>query len=81
MQILNYFAFFQDSCVSVCVDKFAKVNQRLMTTYVEVQSSINEKRMIEYENQIKEADAAALAAQQQQLEQVQEVEPVAETSN
>lgn len=36
-----------------------------MTTYVEVQSKINEKRMKEYENQIKEAEA--LAAQQQEL--------------
>lgn len=36
----------------------------MMSTYVEVQSRINEKRMQEYENQIKEADA--LAAQQQQ---------------
>lgn len=64
-----------------------------MTTYVEVQSSINEKRMIEYENQIKEADAAAaLAAQQQQQEQeqpqlvqlehqIEEAEPVFDASN
>lgn len=37
-----------------------------MTTYVEVQSQINEKRMVEYQEQIKQAEA--LAAQQQQAD-------------
>lgn len=45
-----------------------------MTTYVEVQSKINEKRMVEYENQIKIAEAAA----QQQLVQP---EPDIEVNN
>lgn len=67
--------------MSFCVDKFAKVNQRLMSTYVEVQSSINEKRMAEYENQIKEAEAQAIAAQQQEQQQLETQEPVIETAN
>lgn len=46
-----------------------------MGTYVEVQGKINEKRMAEYENQLKEAEAQAQA---QQL-QVQ-VEPVVEAA-
>lgn len=58
----------EDSCVGYCVDKFAKVNQRIMGTYVEVQSKINNKRMQEYEVQMKQAEE--LAAQQQELEQV-----------
>lgn len=65
----------EDSCIAFCVDKFAKTNQRMMTTYIEVQSSINEKRMQEYENQIKEAEA--LAAQQQATEPV----PLVEATN
>ena len=68
----------KDSCVSICVDKFAKVNQRLMTTYVEVQSSINEKRMAEYEAQIKQAEAAA----QQELAQPEsQPDPAVEVKN
>lgn len=59
--------------MSVCVDKFAKVNQRLMTTYVECQTKINDKRMKEYEQQLK--DAEALATQQQQEQQQQLTEP------
>lgn len=61
----------ENECVAVCVDKFAKVNQRMMTTYVEVQSAINEKRMKEYEAQLKESQAQA--AQQE----VASAEPVA----
>lgn len=67
----------EDSCISFCVDKFAQTNQRMMTTYVEVQSRINEKRMQEYENQMKEAEA--LAAQQQL--QAAEPEPLVEAAN
>lgn len=73
----------ENSCILNCVDKFAKVNQRMMSTYVEVQSSINEKRMIEYEKQMK--DAEALAAQQQeqqpQPELSTETAPVIEATN
>jgi hypothetical protein len=36
-----------------CVDKFAKVNQRMMGTYVEVQGRINDNRMKEYEANMK----------------------------
>lgn len=70
---------FKDTCIKICVDKFAKVNQRLMTTYVEVQSKINEKRMVEYENQMKAAEAAA----QQEVPPPPETEPqpVIEVSN
>jgi hypothetical protein len=51
-----------------------------MGTYVEVQSRINEKRMQEYENQIKEAEAAQQAQQQQELAASQEtVTPEAAT--
>lgn len=51
----------------VCVDKFANVNQRMMTTYVEVQGTINERRMKEYEEQLKQAEALAAQEQQNQL--------------
>lgn len=47
-----------------------------MGTYVEVQSRINEKRMKEYETQLKEAEALAVQQQQEQLEA-----PVIEASN
>lgn len=67
---------FKHSCVEKCVDKFAKVNQRLMKTYVEVQSKINEKRMIEYENQLKQAEAES-QAQQPETQQ----EPIIEAKN
>lgn len=56
---------FQNSCLLNCVDKFAKVNQRMMGTYVEVQSRINENRMREYEENLKKAEELA---QQQQAE-------------
>lgn len=39
----------------------------MMSTYVEVQSSINERRMKEYEEQLKQAEALAAQEQQQQL--------------
>jgi Tim10/DDP family zinc finger len=65
----------ENFCILNCVDKFAKVNQRMMTTYVEVQSSINEKRMEEYEKQLKENEAQA-------LQQAQTTEPApVEVSN
>jgi hypothetical protein len=46
-----------------------------MGTYVEVQSRINEKRMVEYENQIKAAEELAQQQQQDQLAQ-----PVVQTN-
>lgn len=58
---------FKDACVRVCVDKFANVNQRMMGTYVEVQGTINERRMKEYEEQLKQAEALAAQEQQNQL--------------
>lgn len=61
--------------MSVCVDKFAKVNQRLMTTYVECQTKINDKRMKEYEQQLKDAEALATQQQQEQEQQQQLTEP------
>lgn len=48
--------YFQNSCLLNCVDKFAKVNQRMMGTYVEVQSRINETRMKEYEDNLRKAE-------------------------
>jgi mitochondrial import inner membrane translocase subunit TIM10B len=71
-------SLFQNSCILYCVDKFAKVNQRLMGTYVEVQSKINEKRMVEYENQLK---AAEELAKQQQQEQLAQAQPTVEATN
>lgn len=49
-----------------------------MGTYVEVQSKINEKRMVEYENQMKVAEEAA---KQQQLEQLEQSQPSVEATN
>jgi len=51
-----------------------------MKTYVEVQSKINEKRMIEYENQLKQAEAES--QEQQQLVQPEtQQEPFIEAKN
>ncbi|KAI8129359.1 Mitochondrial import inner membrane translocase subunit Tim10B [Lucilia cuprina] len=48
----------ENICVNRCVNKFAQFNQSMMKVYVEVQTSINTKRMQELEQQ-----------QQQQQEQ------------
>lgn len=54
----------------MCVDKFANVNQRMMGTYVEVQSEINERRMKEYEEQLKKAAEELAAKEQKQHKQL-----------
>lgn len=54
----------------MCVDKFANVNQRMMGTYVEVQSEINERRMKEYEEQLKKAAEELAAKEQKQNKQL-----------
>jgi len=64
-----------------CVDKFASVNQRLMGTYIEVQSSINEKRMADYEQQMKEAELAAQAAAVVPVAPVESAEPIGSISS
>lgn len=45
-----------------------------MSTYVEVQSRINEKRMVEYEENLKKAEAAAQEQQQSEAEGQQQSE-------
>ena len=55
-----------------------------MATYVEVQGKINDKRMLEYEEQIKQAEAAAAVAAQQQATEgtlsIEESGPVVEAA-
>ncbi|XP_055528291.1 mitochondrial import inner membrane translocase subunit Tim10B [Wyeomyia smithii] len=55
-------------CSEACVGKFTNVNQRLMQVYVGVQGAINQRRMVEFEEQ----QAKLLEAQQQQLQQQQQ---------
>ncbi|XP_053682919.1 mitochondrial import inner membrane translocase subunit Tim10B [Sabethes cyaneus] len=49
-------------CSEACVGKFTNVNQRLMQVYVGVQGAINQRRMVEFEEQ----QAKLLEAQRQQ---------------
>lgn len=56
-----------------CVDKFAKVNQRMMKTYVECQGRLNDSRMEEYEENIKNQEEQA-RIQQLQLQESQQQE-------
>lgn len=51
---------FQLSCVDRCVNKFSRINQKIMQVYVNVQAQINQRRM---EN-IKQMQATELAQQQ-----------------
>ncbi|XP_052855561.1 mitochondrial import inner membrane translocase subunit Tim10B [Drosophila gunungcola] len=58
----------EDICVDRCVTKFARFNQNMMKVYVDVQTTINAKRMEEVE------ENARKAQQQQQKEQEKEQE-------
>lgn len=51
----------ESTCLDRCVLKFSNVNQRVMTSYVQDQAIINERRMKEMEEQMK-ANETALAA-------------------
>lgn len=55
----------QDLCVDRCVTKFARFNQNMMKVYVDVQTTINAKRMEEMEENARKAE-------QQQREQEKE---------
>ncbi|XP_062141577.1 mitochondrial import inner membrane translocase subunit Tim10B [Drosophila sulfurigaster albostrigata] len=59
----------EKTCVDRCVTKFARFNQSMMKSYVDVQTKINAKRMEEAEQ------AAKLIAEQQQKEVVTSVAP------
>lgn len=49
----------ESSCVNHCVEKYARVNQRILNVYVEVQQDINVKRVKEMDEMQKKLDAAA----------------------
>ncbi|EDW82569.1 uncharacterized protein Dwil_GK25064 [Drosophila willistoni] len=51
----------EDTCVDRCVTKFARFNENMMKVYVDVQTTINAKRVKEMEEQ-----AAILEKQQQE---------------
>lgn len=51
------------ACLDKCVQKFTRVNQRIMNVYVEVQTGINERRVAEMEAQ---AQSQTLASTEQQ---------------
>ncbi|EDW56180.1 mitochondrial import inner membrane translocase subunit Tim10B isoform X1 [Drosophila sechellia] len=55
----------EDLCVDRCVTKFARFNQNMMKVYVDVQTTINAKRMEEMEEDARKAE-------QQQREQEKE---------
>lgn len=50
---------YESNCLDKCVAKFSNVNQRIMGTYVQEQSAINERRMKEMEEQVKAANIQA----------------------
>lgn len=60
---LSYPFFPQAACLDKCVQKFTRVNQRIMNVYVEVQTGINERRVAEMEAQ---AQSQTLASTEQQ---------------
>lgn len=49
----------ENSCVNNCVDKFVKVNHRILGVYVEVQQGIQETRLKEMSEMQQKLDAAA----------------------
>lgn len=51
----------ETSCVDQCVEKYARVNQRILGVYMEVQQDINAKRIAEMEEMQKKLDAAQAA--------------------
>ncbi|EDV46722.1 mitochondrial import inner membrane translocase subunit Tim10B [Drosophila erecta] len=55
----------EDTCVDRCATKFARFNQNMMKVYVDVQSTINAKR-------VEEVEKNARKAEQQQKEQEKE---------
>ncbi|TDG41966.1 hypothetical protein AWZ03_011612 [Drosophila navojoa] len=57
----------ETTCVDRCVTKFARFNQNMMKSYVDVQTKINAKRMEEVEQQ-----NAKQLEQQQQEERIKE---------
>ncbi|KAH8265213.1 hypothetical protein KR038_001445 [Drosophila bunnanda] len=58
----------EDVCVDRCVTKFARFNQAMMAFYVDVQTTMNAKRMEEMEEK-------ARIAEQQQRKESQREEP------
>lgn len=52
----------ESSCVDKCVEKYARVNQRILGVYMEVQQVINDKRVKEMEEMQKKLEAAAAEA-------------------
>lgn len=49
----------ENHCVVKCVEKYARVNQRILGVYMEVQQDINVKRVKEMDEMTKKLEAAA----------------------
>lgn len=49
------------NCVDQCVEKYARVNQRILGVYMEAQTAINTKRVQEMDEMQKKLEAAAAA--------------------
>lgn len=52
----------ESTCLDRCVNKFSSVNARVMSSYVEMQTEINTRRMKEMETQMQVARDAELTA-------------------
>ncbi|XP_034664025.1 mitochondrial import inner membrane translocase subunit Tim10B [Drosophila subobscura] len=69
----------EDSCVDRCVTKFARFNQSMMKVYVDVQTTINTKRMQEVEENARKLEQQRKEDRQKE-EQIQREAVTAGTS-
>ncbi|XP_030373656.1 mitochondrial import inner membrane translocase subunit Tim10B [Scaptodrosophila lebanonensis] len=63
----------EETCVDRCVTKFARFNQNMMKVYVDVQTTINNKRMEELEENAKKLEQQQQEERQKELQKQQEL--------
>ncbi|XP_039496909.1 mitochondrial import inner membrane translocase subunit Tim10B [Drosophila santomea] len=59
----------EDVCVDRCVTKFARFNQNMMKVYVDVQTTINAKRMEEVEENARKAEQLQKEQEKERLKE------------
>ncbi|XP_016936723.1 mitochondrial import inner membrane translocase subunit Tim10B [Drosophila suzukii] len=59
----------EDICVDRCVTKFARFNQNMMKVYVDVQTTINAKRLEEVEENARKAEQLQKEQEKQRLKE------------
>lgn len=62
----------EDVCVDRCVTKFARFNQNMMKVYVDVQTTINAKRMEEVEENARKAEQQQREERQREEQRLKE---------